>query len=203
MFKISLDQASKEFYRQWIFRDLSLELVQGSAYALTGPNGSGKSTLTAVLMGHTLPSKGKVTYSFGEKELDYDQWHRHITLAAPYLELIEEFTLMELLQFHFKFKKPVEGLKPKDLVEIMYLEDARNKAIRFYSSGMKQRLKLGLAFFSQSEAIFLDEPTSNLDDRARQWYQDQLDKVLADRLVVIASNVPEEYKKCQQIVSLQ
>ena len=202
MLKLSLQDVSKAYINQWIIKDYSLEWEQGQSYAITGPNGAGKSTLTALLMGLTLPTKGTVEYTLDGKKLDPEYWYQYLTLAAPYQELIEEYTLQELLQFHFQFKKPVNGMKPKEIMEAMYLEDARNKQVRFFSSGMKQRLKLGLAFFSESHALFLDEPTSNLDERAKGWYHDQLKKVSKNRLLVIASNEPEEYKMCHQSVTL-
>ena len=188
--------------QQWIFRDLSLTWEQGKSYAITGPNGSGKSTLTSVLMGLSLPTKGKVSYKLHGKAIEADQWYRHLNLAAPYQELVEEFTLQELLSFHFQFKKIKEGCSLSDLLEIMYLKEARNKTIRAFSSGMKQRLKLGLAFYSEGEVLFLDEPTSNLDDRAKQWYHQQLGLVTNNRLVVIASNDPAEYAGCETILNV-
>ncbi|MEL6534256.1 MAG: ATP-binding cassette domain-containing protein [Bacteroidota bacterium] len=182
---------------------MSRELVQGSSYAITGPNGSGKSTLTALLMGLTLPTKGEVRHEKEGKALDPESWYKHLVLAAPYQELIEEFTLDQLLDFHFEFKKPVADMSKAAIIDAMYLKEARHKAVRYFSSGMKQRLKLGLAFFSQSDILFLDEPTSNLDDRAKAWYQEQLDEILGKRLVIIASNVEEEYTKCDSVLSLQ
>ncbi|HAA15135.1 MAG TPA: ABC transporter ATP-binding protein [Cytophagales bacterium] len=203
MLKIVLDRVSKAYLKQWVIRDMTTELVQGKTYALTGPNGSGKSTLTALLMGLTLPTKGVIRHERDGKPIDPENWYRHLVLAAPYQELIEEFSLDQLLSFHFEFKTPVNGMSKKDIMEAMYLTDARHKAIRYFSSGMKQRLKLGLAFFSESDLLFLDEPTSNLDDQAKAWYHTQLDKMLGKRLVVIASNEPEEYTKCDNTLSLQ
>jgi ABC-2 type transport system ATP-binding protein len=58
---------------------------------------------------------------------------------------------------------------------------------------MKQRVKLGLAFFTQSSLLFLDEPGTNLDKSSFDWYHAQLDKVSAGRLTIMASNQPSEY----------
>lgn len=202
MLSISLEKVSKSFNRQWIFKDLSLLWKQGRSYAITGPNGSGKSTLSSIMMGLSLPTHGNVMHHINGKPIEADQWYKHISFAAPYMEIIEEFTLLELLAFHFKFKSPVYGMSIYDIMETMYLSHAKRKQVAYFSSGMKQRLKLGLALFSDSRAVFLDEPTSNLDSRAKDWYLVQVEKVLKDRLVIVASNDPEEYAFCDEQIRI-
>lgn len=109
------------------------------------------------------------------------------------MDLVDEFTLREQLDFHFKIKKSRDGLTTDALIEEMYLTHAHNKYIGNFSSGMKQRVKLALAFFTQADAIFLDEPGTNLDDQAFNWYLTQLNKLPKSCLVAIASNQPAEY----------
>jgi ABC-type multidrug transport system ATPase subunit len=188
--KIVAENLGKRFNRDWIFRHLSVTLEPGQTYAITGPNGSGKSTLSQVLWGQVPPTAGILKFYDENRLVPADEAYRFVSVAAPYMDLIEEFTLEEVVQFHFKFKKPVTpGI---DVIRSSELDHARNKKISAFSSGMKQRLKLALAFYSETPLLFLDEPTTNLDKHAIAWYKDNLGRQ-AGRTIIIASNQEDEY----------
>jgi ABC-type multidrug transport system ATPase subunit len=190
---ITVQDLSKRFNREWIFRHLDYQFISGNTYAITGPNGSGKSTLLQVLWGQIPQSSGTIHYKKGASEISADAIFRHISIATPYMDLVEEFSLAEMLNFHFKLKKLRPGYTTEDLPEIMYLEDAREKQLTNFSSGMKQRLKLAMAFYTDADIYFLDEPGTNLDRRAFDWYLTELSKLPSEALVFIASNNPQEY----------
>jgi ABC-type multidrug transport system ATPase subunit len=191
--RISTKNLSKRFNREWIFKDLTYQFSASKTYAIIGPNGSGKSTLLQVLWGQMLPSQGKVVFENEGHEIPGDEVYKHLSIATPYLELIDEFTLLEMIRFHFKFKKVRDNKTEEELIDLFELPQARDKAIANFSSGMRQRLKLGLAFYSTSEAIFLDEPTTNLDRQSVDWYQQHREKLPKETLVIIASNQEHEY----------
>lgn len=183
----------KRFNREWIFRALDYTFVSGRTYAITGPNGSGKSTLLQVLWGQVPQSSGTISYTKAGKSVPMEEVFRHISIATPYMDLIDEFTLAEMLDFHFKMRRLRPGVSLSDLPGLMYLEDARDKALINFSSGMKQRLKLAMAFYTDSDVFFLDEPGTNLDDRAFNWYLQQLSNIPEKAISIIASNNPDEY----------
>lgn len=203
MLKIQLEEASKRFQYEWIFKNLSLSLSVGNSLAITGSNGSGKSTLLKCLTGSIPLTEGTLSYNLNKRIIPESDWFRYLTIAAPYMELPEEFTLTELLEFHFKFKKLKAGLDIDKIIEILYLEAHRTKFISQFSSGMKQRLKLGLALFSDSSAIFLDEPTSNLDKKGIAWYQEIVSSFTKNQILLICSNEPREYDFCEQKIALE
>ena len=200
--QICLQGVGKKFQREWIFRDVDFTFEENRAYALTGPNGSGKSTLLMVLSALVLPSRGTLLYRQKQHILDHEGVYRHLTLAAPYQELIEEFTLREMLEFHFALKKPKDGLSVTAITQKLRLEGAYHKYVHQFSSGMKQRLKLGLALYSDSQLLLLDEPCTNLDAENTQWYQQEIQEVLGQRLVIIASNQRDEYDFCDEVVDV-
>lgn len=202
MFQVELRQLGKRFNREVIFRDLDYTFHQGKFYAITGSNGSGKSTLLQIISGFLLPSKGGVHYSDGEGEIEPGKLYRHLSLATPYMELIEDFTLQELFDFHFKFRKPRPGYPVDKIIDAAYLTPAKDKYVKNFSSGMKQRTKLALALFSESDIILLDEPTTNLDKQGISWYRGLL-KDLNSRLVIVASNQEEEYKGCDEVINIE
>lgn len=191
--KIQTNQLGKRFNREWIFRNLTAEYSSGETYAVTGPNGSGKSTLLQILWGQMPQSAGELRYFKHNQEIHIDDVFRHIAVATPYMDLIEELTLTEQIQFHFKLKPVRDNKTAEELIQIFYLEDAAYKAIGKFSSGMKQRLKLGLAMYTHADILFLDEPGSHLDKRAFDWYREQLSALPKSTLVFIGSNDPSEY----------
>jgi ABC-type multidrug transport system ATPase subunit len=149
------------------------------------------------------PTSGRVQYSLNGAPLDHHAFYQNTAIAAPYMELVEEFTLWELVQFHFRLRTPRQGLSIDDILDKMYLQDARDKQILNFSSGMRQRLKLGLAFYTESSAIFLDEPGTNLDDKALGWYHENLASIATGLLVLIASNQREEYPENAKLVDMR
>ncbi|HYG02065.1 MAG TPA: ABC transporter ATP-binding protein [Chryseosolibacter sp.] len=191
--KIQTENLSKRFNYEWIFRNLSYEFSGGNIYAITGPNGSGKSTLLSVISGQIPPTSGSIHYSNADSAISSEDIYKELTIAAPYMDLMEELTLEEHLRFHIRMRPLRDQISVDDLIDIMYLQNARTKYIGNFSSGMKQRVKLGLAFFSISRIVILDEPLSNLDKEAALWYHKHLAGLPADVLTIIASNNPEEY----------
>ena len=193
----------RRFGRQWIFRRLSHDFRAGTATAILGPNGAGKSTLLSILAGQLLPTEGQVLYALGGQPLPPAAVPKHLAYCAPYLELPEDFTLLELLAFHTRLKPLRPGVSVAGLVDIMYLHKARHQAVRTFSSGMKQRLKLGMALYAAAPLLLLDEPTTNLDAQGAAWYQEHVARVRdAGRLVIVSSNVPAEYAFCEAQVRI-
>ena len=203
MFTIQVQNASKRFHHEWIFKNLDLELSTGDTIAITGGNGSGKSTLLKCLSGAIPLTSGAIQYQSGTTQIAEEQWFRSLALATPYLELPEEFTLSEVLTFHFQFKNPLQNRSNADILEILGLEKHKSKAISQFSSGMKQRVKLALAIFSEVPFLLLDEPTTNLDKQGVTWYLDLVQQFTTDRILVICSNDPREYDFCEKKITLE
>ena len=196
--QINLSNLGKRYNYEWIFRNLTYTLESGSSYAILGHNGSGKSTLLTVIAGHNLHSEGEISYSTGNRAIAPDELYRHLSLTAPYLELVEEFTLLEMLTFHTRFKQLRHGLSHLDLIDRMGLQKSKNKFVKDFSSGMKQRLKLGLAIYSDTSLLLLDEPTTNLDQEGVAWYQEHVGQNKEGRLIIVGSNIKHEYSFCDQ-----
>ena len=200
--KIILSDAGKRFNREWIFRHFDYQFFSSHAYAITGPNGSGKSTLLQFLAGALMPSEGKINY-YNRKGEPTDEFYSLLSIAAPYLETIEEMTANEFFLFHHKFKPLLGGMSVSQILEKVGLLEAANKQIRYYSSGMKQRVKLAQAFFSDTPILLLDEPTTNLDLPGISLYHELVRDYCQERLVVVSSNDPQEYSFCKTIIDMK
>uniref|UniRef100_UPI004047BF1D ABC transporter ATP-binding protein n=1 Tax=Algoriphagus sp. TaxID=1872435 RepID=UPI004047BF1D len=203
MFRVKIKKASKRFQNEWVFKNLDLELVSGTTMAVTGGNGSGKSTFLKCLSGAIPLTNGSMEFELDSKSIAQENWFRTLSIATPYLELPEEFTLVEALNFHFQFKRPLNQWSVKEIIVLMGLEKHQNKFISQFSSGMKQRVKLALALFSEVQLILLDEPTSNLDKQGIAWYADLVAQYTLDRILVICSNEPREYTFCEKKIRME
>ena len=195
--KIVLSKIGRRFNREWIFRNINYTFETGQSYAILGINGSGKSTLLQVISAALTPSEGTLSYTLNGKEIEIDQVFEHLALASPYLELVEEFTLTEVLDFHFEFKKRLNNLSNTELIALLNMESSQNKQLKYFSSGMKQRVKLILAFCSETSILLLDEPTSNLDEQGITWYHSLIKQFTLNRLLIVCSNQIHEYDFCQ------
>jgi len=201
---INLSEVSKKFGREWIFRKLERNIHPVDKLVILGGNGSGKSTLLQLISGYLIPDEGKVVYSKNQQELIPEKIHEQVSLASPYLQLNEDFTLHEILQHTALFKPFIPTIKPTDAVQILELDTAKNKLIKHFSSGMKQRLKLGLAILADAPVLLLDEPVSNLDAKAINWYQQMIKTYAAQKTIIVCSNeIKSEYSFCTETLNIQ
>ena len=220
---ISLSDAGKRYNRDWIFRYLTYTFIAGNSYAIVGPNGSGKSTLLQAIGGAIALSEGKVVVSGGKRAgstellvgssestivsrqsgvVSTEIFYQHMAIAAPYLEVIEEMTITEFLQFHQTFKPFLPALSITEMIAVVGLNTAAHKQIRYYSSGMKQRVKLAQAIFSDVPVILLDEPCTNLDSSGIALYQQLIHTYCKERLVIVSSNDEAEFGFCEEKINI-
>jgi len=205
--KISCQKLGKRFNRDWIFRNFTYDFFAAQSYAITGANGSGKSTLLQVIAGAIASSEGSVEYgqhhSKPKSIIASENAYQYLSIAAPYLELVEEMTVTEFFGFHQNFKPFLPGWNIEKIVSHVGLEKAANKQIRYYSSGMKQRVKLAQAFFSSTPVLLLDEPCTNFDETGINLYHQMVKDFCKDRIVIVSSNDQQEYSFCNNILRIQ
>jgi ABC-type multidrug transport system ATPase subunit len=200
---IRLEGIGKKFGSEWIFKNVNLELDPGDKIVLLGGNGSGKSTLMQVISGYVLPNSGKLIYKAHDHLLENETYRNHLSIATPYLELVEDYTFEELIAHCMTFKPFVHGLNAQQIIEIAELKGAGGKYIRNYSSGMKQRAKLALAILADCPLLLLDEPASNLDKNALEWYKKMVLLYAEHKTIVVCSNsVKEEFSFCTRELNL-
>jgi len=201
---IALQNAGKRFNRDWIFRKMDYKFESGNAYAITGPNGSGKSTLLQCIAASTQISEGAIEYATNNKEpeLNSENIFRYISIVAPYLEVIEEMTATEFLQFHASFKPLISTITITEILSVIGLGAALKKQIRFFSSGMKQRIKLAQAIFSDVPILLLDEPCTNLDASGYDLYHQLINNYASNKLIIVSSNDKNEYDFCTEKISI-
>lgn len=199
--EISLKNIGRRFNKEWIFKGIDFSFISKNNYAVLGPNGSGKSTLLSVVLGGLTPSEGDISYANPE-QIQVEDIYEHISFAAPYLDLVEEFTLQETIDFHFQFKTYADGLNATAVLELLGLEKAQDKALKHFSSGMKQRTKLALACCANTPILILDEPTSNLDTQGIDWYLELIQNYAKNKMIIVGSNQEHEYSFCREKLNI-
>ncbi|HVT86520.1 MAG TPA: ABC transporter ATP-binding protein [Chitinophagaceae bacterium] len=200
--KVSLTDAGKRFNRDWIFRHLTYTFEEGQSYAVIGPNGSGKSTLLQALSGAMQLSEGNIQYSINNIQCANEEIFNKVSICAPYLEVVEEMTLKEFLHFHEGFKPFLPEFSIEKIISVVGLEKAVDKQIRYYSSGMKQRVRLAQSIFSDVPVVLLDEPCTNLDAAGISLYHQLINDHSKKRLIVVSSNDEVEYGFCKERITI-
>ena len=195
--EILVQNLSKKFRQEFVLKSFSHSFKSGQSYAITGPNGSGKSTLLQLIAQFTLPNSGTVEMTGIDPELAYS----HITYAAPYVELIEEYTLPEHLDILVKNKYLPASVTLELLEDFIDLQPGRFKLIKNYSSGMRQKIKLGFALLSDRSVLLLDEPTTNFDEQAKNWFFNRLEQQ-RHKLIIVASNEAREIEFCKEKIDI-
>jgi ABC-type multidrug transport system ATPase subunit len=200
--KILAENLEKKFRQEYVIKNFNFEFRDHQKYAIVGPNGSGKSTLLQLLSQFSLPTKGTVTYFDNQGiKIENDQSYKKFSFAAPYSEIIEEFSVSELISFLVSIQNLPSEFNINTFEEFSELKTNPNKLIKDFSSGMKQKTKLTLAFSAPRPFLFLDEPTTNLDSKSKDWFQRKLDAE-KDKLIVIASNEESEIKFCEERIQI-
>ncbi len=144
---ITVSGLGKRFNREWIFRNLDYTFQPANVYAVTGPNGSGKSTLLQVLWGQLPQSKGELKYSHDSKEIPVDEIYNHLTVATPYLDLIEEFTLSEHLRFHFKLRPSRNQMGEEEILDRLKLSACQRQTYSKFFFRNETTLEAWTCFF--------------------------------------------------------
>jgi ABC-type multidrug transport system ATPase subunit len=200
--KISLSDIGKRFNREWIFRHLSFSFEAGNPCAIIGYNGSGKSTLLQIIAGSSACSEGQIDFIQQGASVKNETHYQLVSLTAPYLQLPDEMNVSEFFSFHFQFKPMLKGISVDAIIRLLGLQDAKEKPMRYFSSGMLQRVKLAQAIFADTPVLLLDEPCTNLDEQGIALYHQLIQDYGADRIIIVSSNEQKEYAFCHSFLSI-
>ncbi|MFD2917564.1 ABC transporter ATP-binding protein [Psychroserpens luteus] len=146
--------------------NLELKIPKGSIYGFLGPNGSGKSTTIRLLLGLLKKNSGSVVL-FGETFNNKTRL-KILNRVGALIEnpsLYDHLNAVDNLRIAANYRQNIASNRINEVLEVVKLTDAKNKRIKEYSLGMKQRLGLAISLLSNPELIILDEPTNGLDPK--------------------------------------
>ncbi len=197
---ITLTDIGKKYNKNWIFNKINYTIQPNSKLALLGANGSGKSTLLQIISGHVVPTVGSIHITKQGAHVDPHNQYQHLAYCAPAFELIEEFSITEFLKYHFQHK-PINS-NVASIISYIGLTQSTNTLLGNCSSGMKQRVKLAQAFFSDVPLLLLDEPCTNLDAAGIALYKKMITELSSNKTVIVSSNDITEYDFCTEHINM-
>ncbi len=189
---------AKRFEKAVVFRGIDFALLPGESLAVTGPNGSGKSTLLEICARVQSPSAGEVRLMRGDETIpEGDQWNL-LGLASARVNPYGELTGAENISFALRARglEPAVRDRAAELLDCLGLYRHRDKQVRHYSSGMRQRLGFLLAVLHDPPVLLLDEPTAHLDGEGRDLMYGLIERMREGRILLIATNDESEAGLC-------
>lgn len=201
MLALECTNLGKAFGQRWLFRRLSFTVTHGTGLVILGPNGSGKTTLLRLLCGLMKPTEGQVIWEINGVKLKPNQVRSLIGAVLPDCEPYEELTAEE----NMELIADLHGVNRNSIgewLERVGLSHAKHQFVREFSSGMKLRLKLAMAFVHEPIALLLDEPTAMLDEQGRQLVSELIAEKKRDGIVIVATNDERDVSYGEQQIVL-
>lgn len=191
---IEIDNLTKMFKRQKVLDELTVSFRKGERVSLSGPNGAGKTTLLRCLLGHYTYS-GKLDIFGMNPRIKHEQVMQYVSFV-PQTPPPMKMTVSEMLEFF----KHLSGRKESDFTAIsddlgFSLEENAHKPFFKLSGGMKQKLLVTFALGRHPKILLMDEPSANLDPKARDIFFEYLHNYDKDTLMIISSHRLSEVSK--------
>src|SRR5512143_1896383 len=166
-YAIEVDRLIKSYGDLLAVNDLSFAVRKGEVFAFLGPNGAGKTTTVAILETIRTPTSGKVTLlGMDVTKKKHDIVHR-IGVLPQGFSSFDRITVRETIQYYARLfcckETDIDGL-----IDLVNLKEKTKEQYKNLSGGLKQRLGIAIALVNDPEVVFLDEPTTGLDPRARR-----------------------------------
>ena len=202
--ELVLDNIGIRLGSKELFFNINAKVVSGELLAITGRNGAGKSTLLKIIAGIVKPSCGTANLIINGKGVSGEERTASLGIVSPELVFYNYFTGLENIEFLHKLRqKKLTEVEKAALFASLGLEGDKETLVKYYSTGMRQRLKLASLISLNPPLWLLDEPSSNLDEAGCQFIDDIIKSALKNSaIVVLATNRPEETKYAKNIINL-
>lgn len=203
MISLQVQGLTRKYNRKTILKGLTFAHSKGTL-GIAGPNGSGKSTLMKCLAFLLRPNAGTIQWSENGSPLPSEKVRSLIGYAAPYINLYEELSVTENLEFLAKLggSTPEPGFY-RELLEKVQMHGFEHRLFKTLSTGQQQRVKLAASLVRSPGILFLDEPGSNLDEKGNSLVANIVqEQAQNNTLVIIASNDMREIGLCDQVIEL-
>lgn len=199
---IQLNNIHKRYTGKWVLEDINQSFSNGQVYGISGNNGSGKSTLIQIISGFLSASQGEVVYHVNDQQIARNDIYQFVSFAAPYTDLIEEYTILEQIDYYIKFKSFSDDISSREAIDLAQMGSHQHKRIKQLSSGLNQRIRLMLALLTDVPILILDEPTSYLDEDTKALFKQLFHRFSKNKLVILASNDQYDLELCDTIIRL-
>ncbi len=182
---------------------ISFTIEEGEVFGFLGPNGAGKSTTIRMLSGLLLPSEGRATVAGADVATETETLRRRIGYMPQLFSLYSDLTVQENLEFYgglYDIGPSRIDERIGELTELLDLFDVLDQLTETLSTGWRQRAGLACAIVHQPPIVFLDEPTSGVDQSARQQFWDLISDLAAEgTTVLVTTHLMEEAERCTRL----
>jgi ABC-2 type transport system ATP-binding protein len=183
MQQLDLQELSAGYGSEEVIHKINLKITEPSIYVVLGPNGAGKTTLFRAIGGILKPFSGQVRLDefdlFNSKEA-----RRKVAYLSHLNALPEEMTVYDSLKYY----ADIESGDVERVINLLNLENLRNKKFTSLSQGQKKRVSVGKIFLRERELYLLDEPTSNVDPKISNEIRQILTALSKDKFVLYSSH---------------
>ncbi|KRG12254.1 ABC transporter ATP-binding protein [Lederbergia galactosidilytica] len=188
---LEIENISKKYDDTVVLHDISFCLKPG-VYGLLGSNGSGKTTLFRIICGVLKQSAGTVKYNHDDIQTNPDAFRSVLGFLPQDFSYYPNFTGMKFMLYIAALKGINKNFAKKRCVELLKLvglDDVKNKKIKKYSGGMKQRLGIAQAMINDPEILILDEPTVGLDPKERVRFRNLISSFSENKIVILSTHI--------------
>lgn len=183
MHALELNNVSSGYNGQIVLHNVSFKLQEPSIYVVLGPNGAGKTTLFRTIAGILEPYNGKIL--LGDQNITTSGGARkRMSYLSQYNAMPEEMTVYNALKFY----ADIEGGNPDEVIDLLDLNQLKNKRFSDLSQGQKKRVAIAKVFLHESDLYLLDEPTANLDPAISKEIRDIILKLSKDKMILYSSH---------------
>jgi len=187
-------------------KSVSLSIEEGDLYCLLGPNGAGKSTLIRILTGLMKPTSGEVNVAGLDMKRDLKKIREKVGLVSERVILYDRLTPVENLLFFasmLRIERRVALKKIESLLDKVDMIEWKDKPIRVFSTGMKQRVNFVRALLHEPSILFMDEPTLGLDPHSTRTIRNMVRELNeSGRTVVLTTHIMSEAENIAKSVGI-
>lgn len=201
--EIKLISYNKKIKEDYVLKDINYTFKQGNIYGLIGKNGSGKTMLLKAMSGFLRPSNGKVIVNDQELYLK-EEFPKDMGVMIGNCEYIKDMTGKENLKYLASLLKKIDDDRINEVIDIVNLTDEKDKLVKKYSLGMKQKLGIAQAIMEYPKILLLDEPFNGIDNESVSKIKKYLYSIKKDTIIIIATHYKEDIDNfCDIIIKLE
>lgn len=202
MVSLRVTSLEKRYGPKSVFKQVTFS-CHSTVLGIAGVNGAGKSTLLKCLSGLLKPTSGTIEWKLKDELLTPKNLKKKSGFLAPYIQLYEDLTVTENLRFIRDLSPAAALKKPEELLQKSGGTGLADSLFGELSTGQQQRVKLAAALLHDPSVLFLDEPGSNLDRQGKEVVENLVREYRENgRLVLLASNQPDELDLCDTVLNL-